>query len=217
MKNPRFFYAKKNSDMTEWEKMQAGEIYDDFDRDLFLRRVEAKKLFREYNRLDDDDTERRQDIMRRLFGSVGRNVWIEPDFRCEFGRNISIGDDVYINFGCVILDCGPVSIGAQTLIGPNVGIYDASHALDADERMAGALKPGSVSIGRRVWIGGGTIILPDVSIGDDTVIGAGSVVTHDIPSGVVAVGNPCRVLRPITPADRLGYKPRPDMEPSSGM
>lgn len=191
---------------TEWKKMQDCEIYNDFDQDLFNRRVEAKKLFRIYNRTEDDETDKRSDIMRRLFKAVGKNVWIEPDFRCEFGKNISIGDDVYINFGCVILDCGQVKIGNQVLIGPNVGIYDANHALDAEERMDGALLPGKVTIGNRVWIGGGTIILPNVTIGDDTVIGAGSIVTHDIPSGVVAVGNPCHVLREITDKDKVGYK-----------
>ena len=191
---------------TEWEKMQDCEIYNDFDQDLFNRRVEAKKLFRIYNRTEDDETDKRSDIMRRLFKAVGKNVWIEPDFRCEFGKNISIGNDVYINFGCVILDCGQVKIGNQVLIGPNVGIYDANHALDAEERMDGALLPGKVTIGNRVWIGGGTIILPNVTIGDDTVIGAGSIVTHDIPSGVVAVGNPCNVLRKITDMDKVGYK-----------
>ena len=191
--------------MTEWEKMQTGQVYDDFDRDLFNRRVEAKKLFRAYNRTADDEKQARADIMRRLFKAVGRNVWIEPDFRCEFGKNITFGDDVYVNFGCVILDCGPVTIGNQVLIGPNVGIYDANHALDAQERMDGALLPGSVTIGNRVWIGGGAIILPNVTIGDDTVIGAGSVVTRSVPSGVVAVGNPCRVLRKLTEADKIGY------------
>ena len=192
---------------TEWEKMQVGEIYNDFDKDLFNRRVEAKKLFREYNRTEDEETDKRNDLMQRLFKSVGENVWIEPDFRCEFGKNITIGNDVYINFGCVILDCGPVTIGNQVLIGPNVGFYDANHALDAQERMDGALIPGNITIGNRVWIGGGTIILPNVHIGDDTVIGAGSIVTHDIPSGVVAVGNPCRVLRKLTEKDKVGYLP----------
>ena len=191
---------------TEWEKLQDGEIYNDFDQDLFNRRVEAKKLFRAYNRLADEEVESRNDIMKQLFKSVGSNVWIEPDFRCEFGKNTSIGNDVYINFGCVILDCGPVTIGNQVLIGPNVGIYDANHALDAQERMEGALIPGKIRIGNRVWIGGGTIILSGVTIGDDTVIGAGSIVTHDIPSGVVAVGNPCRVLRKLTDKDKVGYQ-----------
>ncbi len=192
--------------MTEWEKMQAGEIYNDFDRDLFDRRVEAKKLFRAYNRTEDDEVEKRCGIMRELFKAVGENVWIEPDFRCEFGKNISIGNDVYINFGCVILDCGQVRIGSGTLIGPNVGLFSGNHTTDAGERAAGGLIPKPITIGNRVWICGNVSVVPGVSIGDDTIIGAGSVVTHDIPSGVIAAGNPCRVLRKITEKDKVGYK-----------
>ena len=123
--------------MTDWEKMQAGRVYNDFAPDLFERRVEAKKLFREYNRTADDEVEKRQELMRRLFKSVGERVWIEPDFRCEFGKNITLGDDVYINFGCVILDCGQVRIGNGVLIGPDVGLYSGNHAVDAEERAAG--------------------------------------------------------------------------------
>ncbi len=192
--------------MTEWEKMQAGEIYNDFDSDLFNRRVEAKKLFRAYNATADDETEKRQDLMRRMFRSVGERVWIEPDFRCEFGKNITVGDDVYINFGCVILDCGQVTIGRNTLIGPNVGIFSGNHTVDAGERAAGGLIPKPITIGERVWICGQVTIVPGVTIGNDTVIGAGSVVTRDIPSGVVAAGNPCRVIRRLTEADKVGYK-----------
>ncbi len=192
--------------MTEWKKMQAGEIYNDFDQDLFNRRVVAKKLFRAYNNTEDDEVEKRNGIMKELFKSVGNNVWIEPDFRCEFGKNISIGNDVYINFGCVILDCGQVSIGNNTLIGPNVGLYSGNHTTDAEERIAGGLIPKPITIGDRVWICGNVNIVPGVSIGDDTIIGAGSVVTHDIPAGVIAAGNPCRVLRKITEKDKVGYK-----------
>ena len=192
--------------MTDWEKMQAGEIYDDFAEDLFNRRVEAKKLFREYNRLGDDEVDARNDIMCRLFKSVGKNVWIEPDFRCEFGKNITIGDDVYINFGCVILDCGQIRIGNNTLIGPNVGLFSGNHTTDAEERAAGGLIPKPITIGNRVWLCGNVTVTPGVSIGDDTIIGAGSVVTRDIPSGVIAAGNPCRVIRQITAADKTGYK-----------
>ena len=188
--------------MTEWEKMQAGLTYNDFDKDLFNRRVEAKKLFRAYNRTDDDEVDKRNDIMQRLFKHVGENVWIEPDFRCEFGKNITIGNNVYINFGCVILDCGQVSIGDDTLIGPNVGIFSGNHVADAVERTAGGLIPKTVAIGDRVWICGNVSIVPGVRIGDESVIGAGSVVTHDIPSGVIAAGNPCRVLRKITENDK---------------
>ena len=192
--------------MTEWEKMQAGLTYNDFDKDLFNRRVEAKKLFRAYNRTDDDEVDKRNDIMQRLFKHVGENVWIEPDFRCEFGKNITIGNNVYINFGCVILDCGQVSIGDDTLIGLNVGIFSGNHVADAVERTAGGLIPKPVAIGDRVWICGNVSIVPGVRIGDESVIGAGSVVTHDIPSGVIAAGNPCRVLRKITEKDKVGYR-----------
>ncbi len=193
--------------MTEWEKMQAGQIYNDFDQDLFNRRIEAKRLFRQFNLTDDEETPKRQDIMRRLFRRVGERVWIEPNFACEFGKNISIGNDVYINFGCVILDCGQVSIGNNTLIGPNVGLYSGNHTLDAQERMAGGLIPKDIHIGNRVWIGGNAILLPGVNIGDDSVIGAGSVVTHSIPSGVLAAGNPCRVIRKITEKDKTNFIP----------
>lgn len=193
--------------MTDWEKMQAGEIYNDFAEDLFNRRVWAKKLFRAYNRLDDSEVEKRNDIMRKLFKSVGKNVWIEPDFRCEFGRNITIGDNVYINFGCVILDCGQVTIGSGTLIGPNVGLFSGNHTTDPVERAAGGLVPKPINIGSRVWLCGNVSVVPGVSIGDGSVIGAGSVVTCDIPSGVVAAGNPCRVLRKITESDKVGYAP----------
>ena len=123
--------------------------------------------------------------------------------RCP--TNITIGNDVYINFGCTLLDCGQITIGNNTLLGPNVSIYSGNHSLDAAERIAGALIPEPITIGNRVWIGGGSTVLSGVTIGDDTVIGAGSVVTHDIPSGVVAAGNPCRVLRKITDKDKVGF------------
>ncbi len=192
--------------MTDWEKMQAGMIYNDFAEDLFNRRVVAKKLFNEFNHTTDDEVERRQDIMRRLLKSIGERVWIEPNFRCEFGKNITIGNDVYINFGAILLDCGQITIGNNTLLGPRVGIYSANHSLDAEERITGGLIPKDIHIGNSVWIGGNSIILGGVSIGDETVIGAGSVVTHDIPAGVVAAGNPCRIIRKITEADKCGYK-----------
>lgn len=191
--------------MTEWEKMQQGLIYNDFDSDLFDRRVQAKKLFKEFNRTEDEEVEKRKEIMQKLFRKVGERVWMEPNFTCEFGKNITIGDDVYINFGCTILDCAQVVIGNNTLIGPNVSMYSANHSNDAEERIAGALIPKEIHIGNRVWVGGGSTILAGVHIGDDVVIGSSSVVTHDIPSGVIAVGNPCRVLRKITDKDKVGF------------
>lgn len=189
--------------MTVWERLQAGLVYDDFDRDLFERRVEAKRLFRAYNRSEDEETELRARLMGELFRSVGRDVWIEPDFRCEFGRNISIGDNVYINFGCVILDCAEVTIGANTLLSPNIGLYAVNHSNDPAERTAGVCYGKPIHIGRDVWMGGNVTVLAGVTIGDGAVIGAGSVVTKDIPAGVIAVGNPCRVLRAIDDRDKI--------------
>ncbi len=194
--------------MTEWERMQQGLIYNDFDKDLFKRRVIAKKLFRAYNKSEDDETELRQQILEQLFKKVGKNVWIEPDFKCEFGKNISIDDDVYINFGCVILDCAEVTIGSHTLIGPNVGIYAANHSIDAEERIHGGCCGKPIHIGKNVWLGGDVKIVPGVTIGDNTIIGTGSIVTKDIPSDVIAVGNPCKVIRKITDKDKTEYSNR---------
>ena len=192
--------------MTAWEKMQEHQIYDDFDSDLFNRRVEAKNLFKEFNKTTDEEVEKRQEIMKKLFKKVGERVFMEPNFTCEFGKNITLGNDLYINFGCTLLDCGQITIGNNTLLGPNVSMYSANHSLDAEERIAGALIPKPITIGNRVWIGGGSTILSGVTIGDDSVIGAGSVVTKDIPAGVVAAGNPCKVIRKITEKDKVGFK-----------
>ena len=191
--------------MTEWERLQQGLVYNDFDEDLFNRRVKAKKLFRAYNKTEDEETELRYNLMQQLFKEVGKNVWIEPDFKCEFGKNIKIEDDVYINFGCVILDCAEVIIGSHTLIGPNVGLYAANHSIDALERINGGCYGKPIHIGKNVWLGGDVKVLPGVSIGDNTIIGTGSIVTKDIPSNVVAAGNPCKVIREITSKDKTGY------------
>ena len=143
--------------------------------------------------------------MEQLFKHVGTEVWIEPDFRCEFGKNIVIGNNVYINFGCIILDCAEVTIGDNVLLGPNIGIYAANHSLDAEERINGGCCGKPVHVGNNVWLGGDVKILPGVSVGDNTIIGTGSIVTKDIPAGVIAVGNPCRVIRAVTEADKTGY------------
>lgn len=194
--------------MTEWERMQNGLVYNDFDEELFYRRVAAKKCFRAYNKTNDDDLELRQQIMQELFKSVGKNVWIEPDFKCEFGKNITIMDDVYINFGCIILDCAPITIGSHSLLGPNVGLYAANHSLDVTGRINGGCCGKPIKIGNNVWLGGDVKILGGVTIGDNSIIGAGSVVTKDIPKNVIAVGNPCKVIREITEADKTDYSKR---------
>ena len=194
--------------MTEWERLQNGMIYNDFDKDLFDRRVAAKKLFIAYNKTDDEEVALRHQIMQQLFQKVGENVWIEPDFKCEFGKNITIENDIYINFGCVILDCAKVTIGSHTLLGPNVGLYAANHATDANERINGGCYGKPIHIGKNVWLGGDVKVLPGVSIGDNTIIGTGSIVTKDIPANVIAVGNPCKVIKEITEADKTSYSER---------
>ena len=197
--------------MTEWERMRKGLVYNDFDEDLFNRRVAAKKLFKAYNKTDDEDVELRNKILRQLFNDIGKNVWIEPDFRCEFGKNITIDDDVYINFGCIILDCAEVTIGSHTLIGPNAGLYAANHSTDATERINGGCYGRPIRIGKNVWLGGDVKIVGGVTVGDNTIIGAGSIVTKDIPSNVIAVGNPCKVIREITEKDKTDYSERTEV------
>ena len=191
--------------MTEWERLQKELPYNDFDPDLFQRRVAAKKLFRAYNRTEDEEVELRRQILGQLLKKVGENVWIEPDFKCEFGKNITLGDNVYINFGCVVLDCAEVTIGAHALLGPNIGLYPVNHAADAEERMHACCSGKPIRIGRNVWLGGDVKVLAGVTIGDNAIIGTGSIVTKDVPPDVVAAGVPCRVIRKITEADKTDY------------
>ena len=192
--------------LSAWEKMQRDMVYDDFDRDLFNRRVEAKTILKKYKRPTDDDVEERKVLLKQLFGSVGENVYIEPNFACEFGKNIYIGNNVYINFGAVFLDCSRITIGNDVLIGPNVGMYSANHSLDPEERAQGALIGGRITIGDKVWIAGDVKIMPGVTIGEGAVVGCGSVVTRDVPPRTVAAGNPCRVIRQITEDQKIGFE-----------
>jgi len=193
---------------SEWDLMKKGIVYNDFDKDLFERRVVAKRLFREYNKTDDSEVEKRKDILKKLLNKIGDRTWIEPNFTCEYGKNISIGSDVYINFGSILLDCGDITIGDHVLIGPNIGIYSANHSILPEERIAGGCIAKPVTIHDNVWIGGDVKILNGVTIGEGSIIGAGSIVTKDIPSRVVAAGNPCKVIRKITEEDRTGYLER---------
>jgi maltose O-acetyltransferase len=175
--------------------MLAGEPYDPGAPELVEARARARSLLVRVNATGDDPDLRRA-LLGELIGSLGDRVWIEPPFQCDYGSNIALGDRVFLNFDCVILDCGRVSIGAGTLVGPGAHFYGATHPTDPRERATGLELARPVTVGRNVWIGGGAIIGPGVMIGDDTTIGAGSVVLTDVPAGVVAAGNPCRVLRP---------------------
>jgi maltose O-acetyltransferase len=191
-----------------WELMVAGEVYQDSHPDIERKRAEAKRLFVEYNGTDYEDVERRRGIMERLFRSVGEDVFIEPNFRCEVGRNITIGSHAYINFDCVMLDNAPITLGDYVWIAPMVGLFATNHALDFEERRNGACQAKPIVIGNGVWLGGHVTVLGGVTIGDGAVIGAGAVVTHDIPANCIAVGNPARVLREITEEDRTGFMER---------
>lgn len=181
---------------TEREKMIAGALYDPQDAELVAARTRARDLLWNLNATRESDAVVRQQILEELFGTLGAGVWLQPPFYCDYGQNIYLGERVYFNFNCVVLDVCEVRVGDRTLFGPAVQIYAATHPLDAELRKTRELgKP--VTIGSDVWVGGGAIILPGVTIGDRSVIGAGSVVTKDIPAGVLAVGNPCKVVKPL--------------------
>lgn len=182
---------------TEKEKMLAGELYDGTDPVLLAERLRARELCQALAALPPAAPEAdKAGLLSQLFGAA-TNVYITPPFFCDYGTNIRLGDKVYFNFNCVVLDVAQVTIGDNALFGPAVQIYTATHPLDADTRKTGLESGQPVTIGKDVWVGGGAIICPGVSIGDGSVIGAGSVVTRDIPAGVFAAGNPCRVIREV--------------------
>jgi len=182
---------------TERDKMLAGAMYDPLDAELVALRRRARDLTHFLNASRDADTELRAKWVAELIGVVGEGAYIEPPFHCDYGLHITLGRKVYFNFGCVILDVTPVTIGDNVMFAPGVHIYAATHPIDAKERNSGFEYGRPVTIGSDVWVGGGSIVCPGVTIGAGTVIGAGSVVTKDIPAGVVAAGNPCRVIREI--------------------
>lgn len=179
----------------EWARMVSGELYRPTDPQLVAARVRARRLWTELNRADPAADAERARVLRELLGAVGARSTVEPPFYCDYGSNIVLGDDVFVNFGGVFLDPGPISLGDHVLVGPNVQLLTADHPREAAARAAGLELAHAIKVGSRVWLGGGVIVCPGVSIGDDTVVGAGSVVTRDLPAGVVAAGNPCRVLR----------------------
>lgn len=180
---------------TEKEKMLRGELYNSQDPELVLERRRARDLARQYNNTRDAEQDERRRILAGWFACVGENVFIEPPFYCDYGSNICLGNNVYFNFNCVILDVARVEIGDGSMFGPAVQIYTATHPIEAHERSKGLEFAKPIRIGSDVWFGGGVVVNPGVTIGSRSVIGAGSVVTRDIPEGVFAAGNPCRVIR----------------------
>jgi maltose O-acetyltransferase len=185
---------------SEREKMLAGELYDPMEAELVAARTRARDLCQALNATREAESEARRQILRELFGRGGESVWMQPPFFCDYGSNIELGERVFFNFNCVVLDVCRVRIGDFTLFGPAVQILTPMHPLDAELRRRQEFgKP--VEIGSDVWVGGGALILPGVRIGSRCVIGAGSVVTRDVPEDVFAAGNPCRVIRPIASED----------------
>jgi maltose O-acetyltransferase len=183
--------------LSEHEKMLAGELYDPLDPELFEARNRARDLCQRLNATREAEQDERRRIVRDLFGAGGESAWIQPPFFCDYGSNIVLGERVFFNFNCVVLDVCQVRIGDYSMFGPAVQIYTATHPMNAAlRRKQEFAKP--IEIGNDVWVGGGAIICPGVKIGSAAVIGAGSVVTRDVPPRVFAAGNPCRVIREIS-------------------
>ena len=196
--------------MTLLEKMKNGELYDcSFEaipEELDKKLYECKELIHDFNMSRPSQVEFREEIIRKVFAEVGNNCYIEPPFHANWGCNMHVGNDFYSNFNLTVVDDADIYIGDSVMIAPNVVIATGSHPICPELREKVYQYNLPVHIGNRVWIGAGAIILPGVTIGDDSVIGAGSVVTKDIPSGVIAVGNPCRVLREINEYDYEFYR-----------
>lgn len=188
---------------SEREKMLAGELYNPLDGELIVARDRARDLCQALNATREAEQDERRRLLQTLLGSGGDDVWIQPPFFCDYGSNILLGKQCYLNFNCIFLDVCEIRVGDHTLFGPAVQVYTATHPLDPMLRREQEFgKP--VTIGSDVWIGGGAILCPGVTIGSRTVIGAGSVVTRDIPDGVLAAGNPCRVIREL-PVEGEGH------------
>lgn len=199
------------------ERMIRGMTYRG-DEELWEDMRRVRRLLRTYNNTGEDEFEYRTQLLKEMLGSIGEHIYIEPNFRCDYGSQITIGNHFYANFDCVILDVCPVTIGSHVLLGPQVGIYTASHPIDARVR-ADMLEYGSpVTIGDDVWIGGHAVINGGVEIGGGSIIGSGSVVTKSIPAGVIAAGNPCRVIREITQEDTAYWqKQKAELEQAAGL
>lgn len=192
--------------MREWEKAQKGFLYDaNYDKEIVDARIRCADLCYEFNLCRPSDTIKQEEILHKMIGMIKGNVVITAPFYCDYGSNISIGDNFYTNHNCTILDGAKVTFGDNVFIAPNCVFSTAGHAIDAEQRAKGLEIAKPISVGNNVWFGANVTVLPGVTIGDNTIIGAGSVVNKDIPSDVVAVGNPCKVIRKITEEDKTKY------------
>lgn len=192
--------------MTEKEKAAKGMLYDaNYNQELINERNHCKELCFKHNLLPPSKIAERENLIRKIISNIRGSFIIEAPFYCDLGYNIELGDRFYANYNCIILDGAKVKFGDDVFIAPNCGFYAAGHPLDVEQRNAGLEYAYPITVGNNVWIGGNTVVLAGVTIGDNTVIGAGSIVTKDIPSGVLAYGNPCRVIRKITDEDKKKY------------
>lgn len=192
--------------MTEKEKCNAGQLYNaNYDSDLLKERVKCKDLCFQFNQLLPSNEEEQTKLIKQIVGKTGKAFVITAPFWCDYGYNIEIGENFYTNHNCVILDGAKVTFGDNVFIAPNCCFSTAGHPIDFVQRNEGLEFAYPIKVGNNVWIGAGVIVLPGVTIGDNSIIGAGSVVNKDIPANMIAVGNPCRVLREITKEDSLKY------------
>ncbi|WP_026390335.1 sugar O-acetyltransferase [Haploplasma axanthum] len=196
--------------MTEKEKMLNGELYLAQDKELGEMSLKCRSLLDRFNETKFGEYEKRSEIIKELFGKIGKNVNVNKPFFCDYGAHIEVGDNFYANFDCLILDVNKVIIGNNVFFAPRVNIYTAGHPIDKDVRNTQLEFGKKVVIGDDVWVGGNVVINPGVTIGSNVVIGSGSVVTKDIPSGVIAVGNPCKVIRKITEEDKKYWNLKKD-------
>ncbi|WP_373819986.1 sugar O-acetyltransferase [Glaesserella sp.] len=191
--------------MSEREKMLAGELYDAADPELKAGRARAREIVYRLNQLPPSQLTERNVLFRNLFGQTGQYFHIELPFRCDYGNHIFLGENFYSNYNCTMLDVATITIGNNVMFAPNVSLFTAGHPIDPEKRNSGLEFGMPITIGDNVWIGGNTVVMPNVNIGNNVVIGAGSVVTKDIPDNSVAVGNPCKVLRQINDNDKIYY------------
>ena len=191
--------------MNHKERMLANLPYKAWMDGLEEERIENRKRIYEYNNLPPEQWDRKTELLKNILGKTGENVHINAPFHCDYGYNIEVGENFFANYNLIILDVAKVKIGDNAQIAPNVSIYTAGHPIHPDSRNSGYEYGIDVTIGDNVWIGGNAVIMPGVTIGNNVVIGAGSVVTKDLPDNVIAIGNPCRIIREITEADRDFY------------